>query len=433
MRCLLDTTINLKQLVSQSGEKLMLLVNGEPMLRQQFQSMSEAGVTSVFVLIEKEATSRGVISREALRFGYTPTFLEVEPELIRAKKSLMAAEKYMKDEFIYLPANRLVPASVLRSLIKCPVNSHQVASLLFTGKQHPQLNKPSVYRVEYNRENNVRVTGEQTSFGYDIGVYKCGTIVFKLIDKVAQSRGFSWNRLQAALSRAGRSFVVPTENSFWAVIESQDDIPILERLTATETVKKLPLNDIDKATLGTLYAKLYSAVASSQAIRKQGSVFWILLAVIGCGLLTSDSGLMTIAGGLLASSAIATYPLIEFISAGTSLTVRLKPVVLSSVRILVLTLLSLAAAKSFGFGAWIFMSLLLLGVEVFLLIHPVTMDDEKIERVFQSFVVHAAVLLLASVFVLPILMLVIFGSLTALMGLLKGHQVFREMQREKHS
>jgi hypothetical protein len=395
--------------------------------------MKEAGVTSVFVLIEKDASSRGVISREALRFGYTPTFLEVEPELIKAKKSLLAAEKYMKEEFIYLPANRLIPGSELRLLVKLPVNSHQVASLLFTGKQHPQLNKPSIHRVEYNRESNLRVSGEQGAAGYDMGVYKCGTIVFKLIDKVSQSRGFSWNRLQTALTRAGRSLVVPTQNSYWAVIESQEDIPLLERLRATETVNKLPINEIDKAALGGLYAKMYPLVAGNTSVRQQGSLIWILLVIIGCGLLVSDSGLVNIMGGIVASLAVATFPLIEYLSAGTSLTRKLKPVVLSALRTLVITVLSLAALQSFGLGGWILLSLLLLGIEIFLLMNPIVLIDDKVERVFQSFLVHAALLLLASVFVLPILMLVIFGSLTALMGLLKGHQAFREFQREKHS
>lgn len=433
MRCLLDTTINLKQLVSQAGEKLELKVNGEPLLSQQFQSMSEAGVTSVFILIEKESSARSAISREAFKYGYSPTFLEVEPELIAAKKSLLAAEKYMKDEFIYLPVNRLVPSAMLRALIKHPVNSHQVLSVLYTGNQHPQINKPSVFRIEFNRESNARAKGENSASGYDIGVYKCGTIVFKLIEKVAQNRTFSWNRLQTALSRAGRSLVIPTKNTYWAVIETQDDIPVLEKLRATETVAAIPINDIDKNVLGNLYTLFYPSLASNRSLREQGSVLWILFMVVGCGLLISTNWLINIVGGLVACVAIITYPLIEYVSASTKLTEKLKPVALSSLRILVITLVSLAAANSFGVGVWVLISVLLLTIEVGLLFHPITLEDPKLERIFQSYLIHGGLLLLASGFMIPILMLVVFGSLTALMGILKGQQFYREIQREKHS
>lgn len=289
-----------------------------------------------------------------------------------------------------------------------------------------------MFRIEFNKESNARAKGENSSSGYDIGVYKCGTIVFKLIEKVAQNRTFSWNRLQTALSRAGRSLVIPTKNTFWAVIETHDDIPVLEKLRATETVAAIPLNEIDKVALGNLYAQLYSTLASNRSLREQGSILWILLIVVGCGLLISSNWLINITGGLLAGLSIATYPLIEYVSMATKLTEKLKPLALPALRIMVIALVSLAAASGFGLGFWVLISVLLLAVEIALLVHPVTLDDPKLERIFQSYLVHGGLLLLASGFMVPIMMLVVFGSLTALMGILKGQQLYREVQREKH-
>ncbi len=430
MKCVLDTTVNLKQLVSSEGDKLMLPVNGEPLLRHHFRSMSEAGITSLFILIEANSSSRSSIASEAMKFGFSPTFLEIESEVISNRRGLMACEPYMKEAFVYWPVNRILSQEMAKLLVKHPTNSHQVTSILYTGKSHPQLNKNSVFKVEFNSESATRQTGKQTAQGYDIGVYKCGAIIFKLIDKVAKDRPLSWNRIQTALSRAGRSTVIPTVNDHWSVIEANQDIDTLERLQAGETVGKIELNDIDKSVLSKLFESMLPTFRKIPFIQQQGAMLWVLIMILAASTLLFGHWMFTVFAGIVSASVVMTYPLIEYISDEQPLTQRLRAVTLPILRIAILGIFSMAIIQDYGLNLWLLLSVLLITAEVFFILKPVTLYDHKVEQIITSYTIHGAWLLVSCIFAVPTLMLMIFGLLSLSISVTKGQAFYRELKQE---
>lgn len=429
MKCVFDTTINLKQLVSTSGEKLMLPVNGKPMLDQHFANMSQAGVTSLFVLIETDSSLRSAIAREALKYGFSPTFLEVDEEQIATRTSLMIAEPYLKDIFLYWPANRLVSDDVIRTLVEQPMTNHQVASVVYTGKSHPHCDKSNVFKVVYSTDE--QKGKEPGNPGYDIGVYKCGTIIFKLIKKVAQDKALSWNRIQNALNRAGRALFVTTQSDHWALIETVKDIETLESLLASRTIDRADLNGIDKSVLEGLYCAILPPLLRLDFIKSQGASAWLLGIVLGLVIMLMGNWLFLLGGTLIVSCFMATYPIIEFIGGQSSLVSTLKNRSLAVFRILIVTVFSILCFKSFGVGFWTLISFLALGAEIYFLIKPEFIEDQKVESITSSFAIHTGWLICSIFFFLPTLTLFIYSLLSVSISATKGLQAYKAYQRDK--
>ncbi|NVJ60065.1 MAG: hypothetical protein HWE27_06740 [Gammaproteobacteria bacterium] len=436
MKCVFDTTINLKQLVSTGIEKLMLPVNGKPMLDQHFSNMSQAGVTSLFVLIETESSLRPVIAREALKYGFNPTFLEVEQEQIADRKSIMIAEPYLKDVFLYWPANRLVSDDVIRSLVEQPMTNHQMASVVYTGKSHPHCDKPGIYKVVHNANNqagddNPNQPKEPGTPGFDIGVYKCGTIIFKLIKKVAENRALSWNRIQTALSRAGRSIFVTTESDHWALIETKKDIETLETLLASRTIDRADLNNIDKSVFEGLYSSILPPLLRIDFIKSQGASFWLLGIVIGLVVMLLGNWLFLLGGTLVVACFMATYPIIEFVGGQSALVNLLKNKSLAVFRILIVSVFSILCFKAFGLGFWTLISFLTLGAEIYFVIKPEPIHEQRVESITSSFAIHTGWLLCSIFFFLSTLTLFVYSLLSLSISITKGLQVYKAYQRDK--
>lgn len=443
MKCILDTTVNLKQLITPGSEKLLISVNGRPLLEQHFEAMSQAGVTSVFVLLEVESSARAGIARTAMKYGYNPTFLEVDAERIGNRKSIMVAEPYMKEAFIYWPVNRIMSASMIKSMVKHPVTSHQVLSFVYTGKEHPQIDKNSIFKIDYSLVGNngksssesaqtaVRSQESRASTGYDVGVYKCGAIIFKLIEKVSQNRPLSWNRIQAALTRAGRGLVIASKNESWVVIENNRDLETLEQLQALQTVNEIDLNTLDKPVLCKTYSRLLPKLENLNFLKSQGALLCLLGIFISSLAMAAGYWLLSLLGGALTAGFILLYPLMAFISKDSALTTKLDPIVLSIIRILAILMLSIASFNAFGFGIWMVGSLLLLGAEGFFVWQPVIISEPKVEQIVGSYLIHAGWLLLAACFILPTLSLIIFGLLSLGILLTKGQQYLLEKKIER--
>ncbi|WP_144393506.1 hypothetical protein [Pleionea sediminis] len=431
MKCVLDTTVNLKQLVTPGSEKLMLPVNGEPLVRHHFRAMSEAGVTSVFILIEIESPARSAIASEAMKFGFSPTFLEIESDVIANRKGIMAAEPYMKDPFIYWPVNRIISDSLARDIVKHPVNSHQIAALLYTGKSHPQISKNSIFKVEFKAdEKTAKRTGKETTQGHDIGVYKCGAIIFKLIEKVSKDRPLSWNRIHAALSRAGRSLVMTTTSDHWSLIESKHDVDTMERLQAGQTVGRIEINEIDKKLLGGLYKALLPPMLKLNILHKQGAALWVLIMILAASTLLLGKWLFAVMAGIISASVVITYPLIEYMSDEEPVTQKLREVTLPILRIAIIVILSLSCFQTYGLDLWALMSILLIGAEIFFIIKPIEIPDEKVQLMVSSYAIHGIWLFVSTLFVYPTLMLMTFGLLSISISITKGQIFYREMERE---
>ncbi|NVK89011.1 MAG: hypothetical protein HWE13_12825 [Gammaproteobacteria bacterium] len=433
MKCVFDTTINLKQLVATSGEKLMLPVNGKPMLEQHFASMSKAGVTSLFVLLEHDSSMRAAIAREALKFGYNPTFLEVDDKKIATRTSLLQAEPYLKEAFIYWPANRLIADDLAIEMVEKPISNHQVLSLVYSKHTHPHCTKSNVFKVSYQPQEQVRAAegtqGQVT--GFDIGIYKCGTIIFRLIEKVAQKRPLSWNRVQSALTRAGRSIVVVTDSEHWAVIETAKDIEVLEGLLASRTLDQANINALDKSVLYNFYCAILPGLMKVSLMREQGAMLWILLILLCSLLMLMGNWLVILASSAAVAALISTYPVVDFIANKQPLTKRLKHIALPVFRINIVALLSVISAYQFGLGIWVLVPLIIFAAEGFFLMNPEPINDEKAEKISNSFFVHGAWLLLSIFFFIPTLMLTVFAVLPFSIALTKGLQFYKRVQRDK--
>ncbi|WMS87381.1 hypothetical protein [Pleionea litopenaei] len=433
MKCVFDTTINLKQLVAASGEKLMLPVNGKPMLEQHFSSMSKAGVTSLFVLLEHDSSMRAAIAREALKFGFNPTFLEVDERKVATRTSLMQAEPYLKESFIYWPANRLISDELAQQLVEEPISSHQVLSLVYSDSSHPHCDKSNVFRVSYQPQEQVRVANseQKSATGYDIGIYKCGTIIFKLIEKVAANRPLSWNRVQSALTRAGRSKVIATTSQHWALIETTKDIEVLEGLLASHTLDQANLNPIDKSALYGAYCAILPSLMKVKLLKEQGTMLWLLLVLIGALLMTVGNWLIILLGSVAVAGVIVTYPVIDFISDKQPLTQLLRGKTLAVYRMVMVIILSTLSAMQFGVGIWVLIPIIVLSAEAFFLYQPEPIADEKAERISNSHLIHGVWLLLSIFFFIPTLMLTVFAVLPFSIGLTKGLQKYKTYQRDK--
>lgn len=452
MKCVLDITVNLKRLIATDDKKLNLKVNGRSILQHQFSAMREAGIDDVFVLISADDPARCDISSEAFKFGYTVTFLEVAEHLIQTRRSITVAESYLKSDFIYLPVNRLVSGSLLKTMVSCKATKHTFLSLVFVGEDHPHINKSNVFRIDYAPSKNGKPIKKKdgsvlTLPGYDIGIYRCPPAIFKLIDKVAQNKAFSWSRLQAAVGRAGRSAKLPTKNVEWCVIETKDDVKEIEGHQVQVLVDDLELNSVDVKLLSGIYRQALPEFMKNQWLRNFSMMHFILLFVAGCALILIGQIHLIILAGFLLFSLFCLYPIVNFVNRGKQNNEysskkysskeygrkRESRKVLAFCRMTVLTTFGLACYLQFGLSPWLFVSILLLSAEVYFMMYPIEIENSWLILANESFAIHAVIVLIATVYFSPPSNLLIFALLAGSISVAKGMRRYKEFELERQN
>ncbi len=427
MKCVLDTTIVLKQLIATDGHKLAMTIGGKSLLDHHFDSMQQAGITSVFVLIEAESKVRGFISREAAQYVFTPTFLEIPKELIEAKKSLTLAESYLKEVFIYWPINRMVSADLLQLMVTTPINNHQLLSLLFTGKNHPQVGKNSIQITGFDPDKMIRTVNNQSSFGYDIGLYKCSPLVFKLIEKVSQAKGFSWKQLLTAMTRSGLGVVETTESLDWSIIESNEDIAVIESLESNKVVCEIDWNELDRKGMFSAFAWLAERIAMP-AIKNYYFVIWLALFGLSTLCYLTGQRFFMWNGAILLAVSVALFPLFSHLDERIRNNAWIEPHGLLILRLAVIGFYTLSIFSAYGMGFWLAFAIVLVGVELFFVFKPIEIEDPNVEQIASSFLVHAAVCFVSAIITLPLVGLILFGLFSLSLASAKVPKLLKEIR-----
>jgi len=325
----------------------------------------------------------------------------------------------------------MVSEKVAAGLVKFPINSHQVLSLVYTERKHPQIDKSVLYKTEFQDTKKINKSGENSKVGYDVGVYKCAPIVFRLIEKIAGDKTFSWNRLQTALGRAGRSVVYPMNRTDWGIIENNHDLSVLEKHQASFLVEKLSISSIDRNIATGWYAKLLPSMVTNGLLKRLGLNLFTITLVICLALMLTGQFIVSLVSVVLASVMVFLFPVLKWLHDNEIGDSSLDKKGNSLFRLFLLAGFSITSYLAFGFGFWALASLLLIASEIFFMVRPVEIPDEKLESIVSSYTIHAIVGVISALVILPTMSLLVAGVFSFLISSYKGQLFYKAYQRDK--
>ncbi|MCO7223693.1 hypothetical protein [Pleionea sp. CnH1-48] len=411
MKCVLDATVDFRRLLqSDDNHKLLTSIYDKSMVEHQISALKQAGVRSLFVLVLQDTDVKHIIARVASRYGLNPTFLEVDPEVAKQKRSLLLAQAYMKEAFIYLPVNRLVSTQLLKGLSRFPVSSHQMVSLVYSGTEHPQTQMNSLSRLHYSRGRIVaKRTSDDCKSGTDIGVYKCTPIIFKLIERMPKNRPLNWHQMMLVMSRADRALVFPTKQNQWGVIETAIDVDMISQLKCEQQVNKLPLSRLDHEVLSPLFHKAMAEMVKHkvEAPLLLNSVMSAML--LGLAMMMIGQWVVGVIGAVIAAVAFLCLPLLKLLPGD----IEFKWPERSHAPLLILTLqvsANVMLASSMGLVLWHLVGLLMIAASAYWVYESLHAADDLPEGLAGSNKLALASAILVTAIVPAALALLIVGG-----------------------
>jgi len=166
--------------------KPLLEVAGKPLIHHVLEGAKKAGMENFYVV----SGYNGHILRSFLDYysGMTDTKItHVINEDWESPNgvSVLAAEKYLQEQFCLLMSDHLFDPTILSDLNKLPVGDQDVVLAVDDNLDNKFVVLDDVTRVK-TRDNMIVDIGKEISDfnGYDTGIFKCGT---KLFDALKES------------------------------------------------------------------------------------------------------------------------------------------------------------------------------------------------------------------------------------------------------
>ena len=166
--------------------KPLLEVAGKPLIHHVLEGAKKAGMENFFVV----SGYNGHILRSFLDYYSGMTDTEITHVVNEDWESpngvsVLAAEKYLQDQFCLLMSDHLFDPTILSDLNKLPIGDQDVVLAVDDNLDNKFVVLDDVTRVKTKDNMIVDIGKEISDFnGYDTGIFKCGT---KLFDALKES------------------------------------------------------------------------------------------------------------------------------------------------------------------------------------------------------------------------------------------------------
>ncbi len=304
MKCIIDTTVRLKELLVQHSNKSLLKVAGKELIEHQLITLKKNSITQVYIILSPKSDIKTYISRLAKKMELDVTFLTAYSDDISTNKSIIAAKAYMKEEFLYWPIGRLVSVYTLKMIKEIPLRKAQwIGTAIYSGNDHPQINKTCLAKLKKDVYGNMTLDKDDVvnQEGVDLGIYKCSPLIFKVIKQFNIKKKLNWNQLLYVIARRKQGAVCATKSNNWGIINHYHDIDIYEKHQQYLKAQKVKRHTFEKKwllPLDKLFVALMMKIGESPKIWLSGFIASYVISIV---LILTASPIALFVAGLLLS------------------------------------------------------------------------------------------------------------------------------------
>ncbi len=212
------------RLSDMGDSKPMITLKGKPLIEWTITRAHSAGIKEFVVVTgynrEKLEPHLKHISEEY----NIPIEIVFNPEWTKPNGlSVLAAKKYLRENFLLLMSDHLFDPSILRDLINEQMNHNGIILGVDTRiDNNPLVDMEDVTRVfqEGNRIVDINKLIERYN-AFDTGMFKCNPVLFDAIEKSAGSGEFSLSGGIKTLAAEGNALTMDIGSRFWLDVDDE--------------------------------------------------------------------------------------------------------------------------------------------------------------------------------------------------------------------
>ncbi len=205
--------------LTKSKPKPLLKISGQPLITWVIKGLKKAGIDQIFITVGYKG---GLIKKE---IGYSYEGIKISyidnPQWKKGNlMSLMAAESYIKDDFILCMSDHLFDPTIVEELIEHETNK---TVLLGVDKKYQQ--KMDDTKAFVNGNGLIKQLGKNIIGNYvDTGFFKCKPSIFKYAKKAANSNQFELADCMNIAAASNDVEAYDIKHKFWIDVDSMEEL-----------------------------------------------------------------------------------------------------------------------------------------------------------------------------------------------------------------
>ncbi len=284
--------------------KLLHPVLGLPLIERTIKSAKKAGIFEFVLVTGYQDKELKKLLGDGKKIGVNINYVHNRSWRGENGSSVYQAKEQLKNEnFILLMGDHLFDAKVLIRLVRQKLENDEC--ILAVDKKLEQFpNADEATKVQINNRKVFKIGKELAEFNaLDTGMFLCTPSLFSVLAKTINSKKFYLTDAMRVLASDGKLRSFDIRESFWADIDTHQDLYLAQEGLFNKLVKPKGEGPISKYINRRFSHAITKVIVNTPLSPNQISLVSLLLAFLSAIMLINTHYLLVAIGGILAQTA----------------------------------------------------------------------------------------------------------------------------------